>query len=403
MLPSDRMYGLGEQVHLTLKHDFSVYRTWPMYARDEFPFTEYVDTKNLYGVHPFYMILEPDGKAHGVLIFNSNAQEVTTAPGPALIYRTTGGNLDLYFFPGPSPGEVTQQYLAFIGRPVLPAYWGLGFQISRWGYKDFDELKKVISRISDAGTSSNESRRAYHKMCFQKWKGIPEYVEMLHSKGMRTIFLFDPAIQVSYDSFERAMEMNARFIEWERHDQVMREIQDQYPLVKNTKIMLGVVWPDEHIAYPDFFDHTNSTQKWWIEEMIRFHKKVPFDGIWIDMNEPSSFGTNEEEPWYFDNEDHPNIAPLKCPTNSTESEWDKPPYETHAVYNFEAGQTLATKTLCLLAVQADSKERYVGSDICGFIDHPTEELCLRWQQMGAFHPFMRWVKSIFLSRISLFH
>ncbi|PIO54829.1 hypothetical protein TELCIR_23797, partial [Teladorsagia circumcincta] len=79
-------------------------------------------------VHPFYMILEPDGKAHGVLIFNSNAQEVTTAPGPALIYRTIGGNLDLYFFPGPTPAEVTQQYLGFIGRPVLPAYWGLGFQ-----------------------------------------------------------------------------------------------------------------------------------------------------------------------------------------------------------------------------------------------------------------------------------
>ncbi|PIO58696.1 hypothetical protein TELCIR_19864, partial [Teladorsagia circumcincta] len=48
-------------------------------------------------VHPFYMILEPDGKAHGVLIFNSNAQ------------------------------------------------------ISRWGYKDFDELKKVVSRNINAG------------------------------------------------------------------------------------------------------------------------------------------------------------------------------------------------------------------------------------------------------------
>ncbi|KAK6057305.1 hypothetical protein COOONC_05180 [Cooperia oncophora] len=36
-LPSQNMYGLGEHVHPNLKHEFSSYRTWPMYARDEFP------------------------------------------------------------------------------------------------------------------------------------------------------------------------------------------------------------------------------------------------------------------------------------------------------------------------------------------------------------------------------
>ncbi|KAK6734132.1 hypothetical protein RB195_017733 [Necator americanus] len=436
-LPSDAMYGIGENVHSTLKHDFTNYRTWALFARDEFPISAFFRPINLYGMHPFYLILEKDGKAHGVFILNSNAQEFTTAPGPALIYRTIGGNLDLYFFPGPSPENVIEQYQALIGRPIVPAYWAFGFQLSRYGYKDLEEMIEKVRRNIEVGVPIEttvcdiEYMDRYKDFTIGKgWEELPTYVEELHKKGMRAILIWDPAIQVDYDVFERALQLNARFIEWERKDQVMQCIQDLYPLVADTKIMLGVVWPDRHAAFPDFLDR--NTRKWWIEEFIRMYNKVQFDGVWIDMNEPANFGTNEAKPWYFDNPDHPNISTLYCPLEGPDSSWDMPPYQTHGVWLFGNNSFLAQKTLSLYAATSkrgvivsrstfasagryaghwlgDNAAQwedlqtsvigvqefnlfgipYVGSDICGFFSSPSEELCLRWHQVGAFHPFMR--------------
>ncbi|KIH66497.1 hypothetical protein ANCDUO_03174 [Ancylostoma duodenale] len=48
-----------------------------MFARDIGPdSSSRLSTQNLYGVHPFYICVENDGKAHGVFIFNSNAQSL---------------------------------------------------------------------------------------------------------------------------------------------------------------------------------------------------------------------------------------------------------------------------------------------------------------------------------------
>lgn len=77
--------------------------------------------------------------------------DIILQDSPAITFRTIGGVLDFYFFTGPSPAEVIQQYTAVIGRPSMPPFWGLGFHLCRYGYKSTERTKEIWKRNIDAG------------------------------------------------------------------------------------------------------------------------------------------------------------------------------------------------------------------------------------------------------------
>ena len=60
-----------------------------------------------------------DGQAHGVFLGNSDGTDVkinsTEVDGRYLEYNAIGGVFDLYFLPGPSPSDVSQQYASVVG------------------------------------------------------------------------------------------------------------------------------------------------------------------------------------------------------------------------------------------------------------------------------------------------
>ena len=160
-----------------------------MFARDEANVAG--EELNQYGVHPVYNVLEKDGNAYGVALINSNAQEYSFTPNPALILRSIGGIFDFYFFAGPGPEAVVQQFTSLVGYPVMIPYFSLGFQLSRWEYKDLDDMKKIVQRNLDKGIpldiQYSDIEYMQDQMDFTihetKFKGLPEFFRDLQSKG----------------------------------------------------------------------------------------------------------------------------------------------------------------------------------------------------------------------------
>ncbi|XP_033896341.3 lysosomal alpha-glucosidase [Acipenser ruthenus] len=421
-LASPHISGLGEHLtNLTIDLNWTTVTFW---NRDTAPHSD----ANLYGSHPFYLVQEGDGLAHGVFLLNSNGMDVVVQPAPALTWRTIGGIFDFYVFLGPDPKSVIRQYLDVIGYPLMPPYWGLGFHLCRWGYSSTNVTRSVVESMRKANfpldVQWNDIDYADGRRDFtynqQNFGDYSQMVQEFHEKGMKYVMIVDPGISSSglpgsYKPFDDGLKRGVFILN-----------QTGQPLI-------GKVWPGP-TAFPDF---TNpETHRWWYDNVKEFHDKVPFDGMWIDMNEPSNFVMGSLH---------------GCPSNELEN----PPYVPGVV-----GGSLKSKTLCasssqhlsshynlhnlyglteaiashdaLIKVRGkrpfvisrstfSSHGRYaghwtgdvqstweqlrytvpavllfnlygvplVGADICGFEGNTSEELCVRWTQLGAFYPFMR--------------
>uniref|UniRef100_A0A8B9W9G9 alpha-glucosidase n=1 Tax=Bos mutus grunniens TaxID=30521 RepID=A0A8B9W9G9_BOSMU len=333
-LPSKYLYGFGETEHTAFRRDLE-WNTWGMFSRDQPPGYK----KNSYGVHPYYMALEEDGSAHGVLLLNSNAMDVTFQPLPALTYRTTGGILDFYVVLGPTPELVTQQYTELIGRPVMVPYWSLGFQLCRYGYQNDSEIASLYDAMVAAQipydvqySDIDYMERQLDFTLDAEFEGFPALITRMRADGMRVIIILDPAISGNetkpYLPFTRGVE----------DDVFIKDPSDG-------SIVWGKVWPDfpdvvinssldwdsqvekyrAFVAFPDFF--RNSTTTWWKRELRELYtnprepeKSLKFDGLWIDMNEPASFVNGAVPPGCKDATlNHPPYMPRQDPVswNST--------------------------------------------------------------------------------------
>ncbi|NXP60093.1 MGA protein, partial [Chloropsis cyanopogon] len=307
-LASQYIYGFGESEHPTFRHNMS-WNTWGMFTRDQPPTYK----RNSYGFQPFYMALEEDSNAHGVLLLNSNAMDVTFQPTPALTYRTIGGILDFYMVLGPTPELVVQEYTQLIGRPVMPPYWSLGFQLCRYGYANDSEVAQVVEDMKAAQIPQDVQYvdidymdRNLDFTLSPRFAGLPALINKIKAEGMRFVIILDPAIsanETNYPAFDRGVADNI-FVQWSDTKEILYSkvlprdeclnlcVVDAHPLI----CLVFFLFLQNYVSYcafPDWF--RNATTEWYKREILEVYenpdpsKSLKFDGLWTDMNEPAAF------------------------------------------------------------------------------------------------------------------
>nr|KAI8764946.1 lysosomal alpha-glucosidase-like isoform X1 [Biomphalaria glabrata] len=426
------LYGLGEHRSSFLQ-DVNTWKRLVFWNRDDVPKVN----NNGYGTHPFFLNLESTGggDAHGVFLLNSNAGEVALQPfgsnsAGALTYRFLGGILDFFIVLGPQPINIATQFAEILGQTYFPPFWSLGFHLCKWGYTSDSELREVIERNRNASLPYDiqwtdidymDARKdwTYDK---NKFAGLPDIVKDLHNNQQRYILMADPAISSdqppgSYPPFDDGKQLDV--------------------FVKNASgdILIGSVWPGK-TAFPDFF-HPNALQ-YWFKQANDFHGVLDYDGLWIDMNEPSSFVDGSVTGCTSSTLDNPPFVPATIDGGSLISKTICPSaqhyisshYNLHNMY----GWSQANITRAVLSKVFPNKRSpiisrssyagsakytghwlgdnnsdfddlyysipgilnfnlfgvtFIGADICGFRGVTTPELCTRWMQLGAFYTFMR--------------
>ncbi|KAI9660751.1 MAG: hypothetical protein M1831_003443 [Alyxoria varia] len=301
--PNYNLYGLGEHIHgLRLGNNY----TATMFAADV---GDTID-ENLYGSHPFYLdtrYYEHDSegreykllteeetdpnaeyvsRSHGVYFRNAHAQEALLRPS-GITWRTVGGSIDLYFFSGATAPAVTKQYQnGAIGYPVMQQYFTFGFHQCRWGYTNWTQLQEVIDSFRKFGIPleniwldidyMNQYRDFENDQRTYGYEEGRSFLSQLHKEGQHYIPIVDSAIYIpdpsnasdAYPTYDRGHKAKVFMTNPDGSEYV------------------GAVWPG-FTVFPDW--RSPGAQDWWSNELMTYYNEVAYDGIWIDMSEPSSF------------------------------------------------------------------------------------------------------------------
>lgn len=415
----EHFYGLGEKAaRLDKRRERFV--NWnsdtPGYAEGRDP---------IYQTIPFYVGWE-EGAAYGIFFDNSYRSyfDFGKSSQRYAAFGAEGGELNYYFFYGPSIKKILGRYADLTGHMPLPPLWALGNQQSRWSYYPDAMAEEVVRQYRrrdlplDVLHLDIDYMQGYRVFTFDhdRFPDPQAFTAQLRQQGVKVVTIVDPGVKYQPTLNPQTGSLTA-------HPELSPQEQSYYVFEQGLKqnffqkrrtgsLFIPKVWPGESV----FVDFTLSDARRWWGDLHRAYTDNGVAGIWNDMNEPSDFidqtGRNQmdvvsdDEGQRTTHAKNRNVFALLMARATYEGlerlQPDKRPYViTRAAYagiqrysTMWTGDTTSTweslsLSLPVFQTLGLSGQPFVGSDVGGFIGRGNGELLTRSYQVSFLAPFCR--------------
>ena len=398
----ENYYGLGDKAGRMNRRN----RSFTMWNTDEFGWQESTDP--LYKTIPFFIGLRK-GVAYG--LFFDNAYRSSFDFGKESLdyfsFGAVGGELNYYYFSGPEPKKIIENYTALVGRSPLPSLWTLGFQISRYSYYPEARAREIVQIFWQKKIPLDA---IYFDIDFQEGNApftvnrqyFPTFEKMIsdfRAQGVHTVLITDLHIK---------KDPNHNYVPYDSGTK-----NDVFVKNLDGSVFVGPVWPGDSV-FPDFT--LTKARDWWGEQYKDF-AGMGVAGFWNDMNEPSVFkradktmplevlhrmddGTTRDHRAIHNVFGMENVRATYDGLRKLQPD-ERPFVLTRAAYsgtqryaatwtgdNSSTWNHLSMSTPMLLSLGICGYS-LVGDDIGGFAGTPTADLLTRWLEVGAFNPIYR--------------
>jgi alpha-glucosidase len=414
----EHFYGLGEKAaHLDKRRG-----QFTMWNSDTPAYKEGTDP--IYQDIPFYLGWQR-GDAYGIFFDNSYRTHFDFASESPdhVTFEAEGGEMNYYFFWGPSMKKIVGRYADLTGHLPMPPKWALGNQQSRWTYYPDTVAEDVVHRYRaedlplDVLYLDIDYMNGYRVFTWDPhgYSDPRAFTDKLRKQGVKVVVIVDPGVK--YEPPEAGAADAATNPELAPQDKtyyVYNQGMAKDYFLKRTdgKPWIGAVWPGKAV----YTDYTlDAAARWW-GDLHRAYLDHGVAGIWNDMNEPSDFldqtGRTQMDVITYDGGTNSPYAGNRnvFALNEARATYeglerlrpnDRPYVITRAAYagiqrysTMWTGDNTATWDAMALSIPMFETlglggQPFVGADAGGFIGRTDAELLTRWYQIGFLTPFCR--------------